>query len=116
MTAPSRLPRKDLLTMLLDAHERSISYGKPAPWPREVIVKFDSKTFPDAFAPSGRTIRAFLLAALSKLEEERCLRIVRHVKGPLTGESREIRLGPGQVAVRLWNCSGTRLRTTLGRR
>jgi hypothetical protein len=83
--------------MLLDAHERSISYGKSAPWPREVIVKFDSKTFPDAFAPSGRTIRASLLAAVSKLEEERCLRIVRHVKGPLTAEPREIRLGPEQV-------------------
>jgi Wadjet anti plasmid transformation system JetA-like protein len=34
---------------------------------------------------------------LRRVSKERCLRIVRHVKGPLTGEPREIRLAPEQV-------------------
>ena len=56
-------PRRELLTRLLEAHERSRSYGRAAPWPRDVIVKLDARAFPDAFAPNGLERRASLVAA-----------------------------------------------------
>ena len=90
--------RRDLLVMLLEAHERSASYGRPAPWPRDVIVKLDAQTFPEASAPAGREARTALFTAAVGLAAERRARIVRHARGPLTGEPMEIRLGPAEVA------------------
>jgi hypothetical protein len=89
--------RMELLTRILDAHERSVSFRRPAPWPRDVIVKLDAATFPAAFAPDGRRSRGLLLAAAAELEGEGCVRLVRHARGHLTGEPREIRLGPDDV-------------------
>jgi hypothetical protein len=63
--------RRDLLVMLLEAHERGASYGRPAPWPRDVIVKLDTQTFPEAFAPEGREIRTALFTAAVGLAAER---------------------------------------------
>jgi hypothetical protein len=88
----------ELLTRILDAHERSVSFGRPAPWQRDVIIKLDASTFPAAFAPDGRRLRGMLLAAAAELEREGCVRVVRHGRGHLTGEPREIRLGPDEVA------------------
>lgn len=90
-------PRTELLTRVLDAHERSVSFGRPAPWPRDVIVKVDSATFPEAFAPDGRQLRGMLLATAAELEAEGCVRLVRHARGHLTGEPKELRLGPAEV-------------------
>ena len=87
----------ELLTRILDAHERSASFRRPAPWPRDVIVKLDAATFPAAFAPDGRRVRGMLLAAAAELEGAGCVRLVRHERGHLTGEPREIRLGPAEV-------------------
>jgi hypothetical protein len=53
--------------------------------------------FPEAFAPDGRERRASLIFAVSELESSGCIRIVRHVRGPLHGEPKEIRLGPDHV-------------------
>jgi len=86
-----------LLTRILDAHERSVSFGRPAPWPRDVIVTLDATTFPDAFAPDGRHARGVLFAAAAELAAEGCVRLVRHARGHLTGEPRAIRLGPAEV-------------------
>jgi hypothetical protein len=83
---------------MLDAHERSGSYGRPAPWPRDVILKFDATTFPETFAPEGRTARGMLMATAAELEAEGCIRLVRHVRGPLTGEPKEMRLGAPEVS------------------
>lgn len=94
---PSESPRAEVLTRLLESHERSVSYGRPAPWPRDVILRFDAKTFPRAFSPEGRERRAALLGAVHQLELEKCVRVVRHPRGPLTGETKEIRLGPDEV-------------------
>lgn len=90
--------RKALLTRILDAHERSVSYGRPAPWVREIIVKIDVRTFPEAFAPQGRQERGLLLAAAAELEAHGCVRVVRHARGQLTGEAKEIRVGPAEIA------------------
>lgn len=87
----------ELLTRILDAHERSVSFGRPGPWPRDVIVKLDATTFPDAFAPDGRQSRGMLFAAAAELAAEGCVRLVRHARGHLTSEPREIRLGPAEV-------------------
>ncbi len=86
-----------LLTRILDAHERSVSFGRPPPWPRDVIVKLDAATFPDAFAPDGRQSREMWLAAAAELAAEGCVRLVRHTRGHLANEPREIRLGPLEV-------------------
>jgi hypothetical protein len=87
----------ELLNRLLRAHERSVSYGRPAPWPREVILKLNASAFPDAFAPEGRERRASLIATAKELEAQGCLRIVYHSRGPLAGEPEELRFGPRNV-------------------
>jgi hypothetical protein len=87
----------ELLERLLEAHERSVSYGKPGPWPRDVILKLDARTFPADFAPDGRERRASLWATVLELEAERRIRVVRHARGPLAGEPSEVRLGPNEV-------------------
>ena len=89
--------RKALLTRILDTHERSVSFGRSASWPRDVIVKIDAKTFPEAFAPEGRPIRGMLLAAASELEAAGCVRVVRQARGHLRGEIEEIRVGPAEI-------------------
>ena len=53
-TAPRQWARAELLRRLLEAHERSTSFGKPGPWPRDVIVRVDRPEFPEAFAPFRR--------------------------------------------------------------
>lgn len=89
--------RTELLSRLLDGYERSASYGRPARWPRDVIIRLDPKVFPEAFAADGRELRNSLMFAASELESSGCVRIVRHVRGPLRHEPREIHLGPDQV-------------------
>jgi len=76
----------------LEAHERSSSFGRPGPWKRDVILRFDARAFPSAFAPDGRDEREGLIAAARDLERARALRVVRH-KGFAEGELRELRLG-----------------------
>ena len=85
-----------LVTALLDGHERSRAFGQPAPWPRDVIVKLDATTFPDAFAPDGREALAALRAAALALAQAGAARVVRG-DGWSDGEPRELRLGPGEV-------------------
>lgn len=97
MRVKIRPARGELLMRLLQAHEHSVSYGRPAPWPRDVIIKFDARTWPDAFAPDGREQRALLVSAARDLEADGCLRIVHHVRGPLSDEPKELRLGPENV-------------------
>ncbi len=98
MITPTRCPRLELLARLLEAHERSVSYGRPAPWARDVILALDARTFPDAFAPDGRERRRSLVDSAAELAAEGRLRVVRHTRGPLAGEAKEIRLGPDEVA------------------
>lgn len=95
MKTPS--PRGALLTRLLQAHEHSVSYGRAGPWPRDVILKLDARTCPEAFAPDGREKRALLVAAAHQLQADGCLRVVHHARGPLCGEPKELRLRPEHV-------------------
>src|SRR5947209_2708723 len=94
---PARSERTELLTRLLEAYERSSSYGIPGPWRRDVILRVDAAGFPDAFAPDGRERRNWLLAAADDLEKSGELRIVRQPRGPLAGEPKELRLGPAEL-------------------
>lgn len=89
--------RRLLLSQLLDAYERSRSFLRPPPWPRDVLVKLDPQTFPDAFAPDGREILAGLRAAAEDLERHRAVRLAR-AAGWGDGEPREIRLGPEELS------------------
>jgi Wadjet anti plasmid transformation system JetA-like protein len=96
---PNRPPtRQRILTALLEKHERSVSYGRPAPWPQDVILRLDKKAFPEAFAPDGREIRTQLVVAAQDLERDGCIRLPREAKGPHRGDPKEMRLGPSEVA------------------
>ena len=92
-----RLVRRELLVRLLEAYENSVSFARPAPWPREPILKFDARTWPEAFAADGREERASLISAARDLAAAGCLRVVRHSRGPLSEEPKEFRLGPENV-------------------
>jgi len=97
MTTLVSQARRDLLRKLLERYERSQMYGRPAPWPRDVIVPIDRKEFPAAFAPEGREELAALCRAIGELTRLGAARAV-HFRG-LPGERpREIRLGPAEVA------------------
>ena len=89
--------RAEILRRLLDAYERSSSFARPGPCRREIILKVDHGAFHEAFAPDGRELHTQLLMAAGDLEREGAARIVRHVRGPLTGEPKEIRLGAGEL-------------------
>jgi hypothetical protein len=97
VTMDEAAAKRAILFSLLEAQERSTSYGAPAPWPRDVILRFDEKTWPDAFAPNGREIRSALIEAAHALERAGALRITAH-RGPASAEPRELRLGPGELS------------------
>src|SRR5260221_191189 len=94
MTIVTASLRLELLSRMLDAHERSGSFGRPAPWPRDGILKFDATTFAEAFAPEGRTARGMLMTTAAQLDADGCIRLVRPPRGPLRNELKEMRLGP----------------------
>ncbi|MBK6688179.1 MAG: DUF2399 domain-containing protein [Deltaproteobacteria bacterium] len=90
--------RAELLRRLLDKYERSTSYGHPGPWTREIVVRLDAKTFPEAFGPDGRERRLALDSAAETLAVQGALRIDREAKGPHRGAARAVRLGSAEVA------------------
>jgi hypothetical protein len=96
MTPPRRRARLELLRRLLEAHERSRSFGRPAPWPRDVLLRIDAREFPSAFGAEGREELAALRAAVEELERAGAVRLVRH-HGPAEGEPHEVRVGPAEV-------------------
>lgn len=96
MTPPRRQGRITLLSRLLEAHERSRSFGRPAPWPRDVLLRIDAREFPSAFGAEGREELAALRAAAEELERAGAIRLVRH-RGPAEGEPHEVRVGPAEV-------------------
>lgn len=87
--------RRELLTRLLDAYERSAMYGRKAPWPRQVLLRLNQGSFPEAFAPEGREWLEELRAAADSLERIGAVAVVRS-KGGLyeSREPKEVRLGP----------------------
>jgi hypothetical protein len=88
--------REDLLTRLLGQYESSVSFGRPAPWPREMIVKFTDKAFPLAFSPDGADAREAVIAAARSLAAEGALRVVP-IKGRTAADPAEFRLGAAEV-------------------
>jgi hypothetical protein len=107
MASPLAAARRELLHRLLEQHERGRSFGRPAPWPRDVIVKLDARHFPDAFQPDGRERLAALRAAAEELAAGGAVRLVRH-RGYADGVPHEVRVGPAEVdaAYRLAEADG----------
>jgi hypothetical protein len=98
MSSPEPLARRELLTRLLDAYEKSAMYRREAPWPRQVRVRLDPGTFPEAFAPDGREWLAELRAAADDLEREGAVAVLRSRGGLYESpEPKEVRLGPEHV-------------------
>ena len=97
MTISPDQPHRRLLFGLLDRYERGVCFGQPSGWAREPTLFWDERSFPDAFAPEGYELLTTLSAAAAQLEANGCLRIVRHSRGPLRGEPKELRLGSAQL-------------------
>jgi hypothetical protein len=87
----------EILRRLLEAHERSISFGKAAPWPRDVILAIDAKTFPLAFGPDGREVLELMRKVLVELEGRGACRVV-YERAQADALPRQLRLGPAEVA------------------
>jgi hypothetical protein len=99
MMSPELSARRELLTRLLDTYERSAMYRRAPPWPRQVRVRLDPNTFPEAFAPDGREWLAELQAAADFLERAGAIAVVRSQEGLYQSrEPREVRLSPEHVA------------------
>jgi hypothetical protein len=96
MTGSLAAARRTLLHRLLEQYERGRSFGRPAPWPRDVIVRLDARAFPDAFHPDGREALAALRSAAVELAATGCARLVHH-RGYGAGIPSEVRLGPAEV-------------------
>jgi hypothetical protein len=107
MASPLAAARRDLLHRLLEQYERGRSFGRPAPWPRDVIVRLDARTFPDAYEPDGRERLAALRRAAEELTAAGAVRLVRH-RGYAAGVPHEVRIGPAEVetAYRLAEAEG----------
>lgn len=96
MASPLATARRELLHRLLEQYERGRSFGRPAPWPRDLIVRLDARHFPAAFHPDGREALAALRAAAEELAGCGAVRLVRH-RGYAAGVPHELRIGPREI-------------------
>lgn len=96
MVSPLATARRELLHRLLEQYERGRSYGRPAPWPRDLIVRLDARHFPEAFHPDGRETLAALRAAAEELARGGAVRLVRQ-RGYAAGVPHEVRIGPDEI-------------------
>lgn len=85
------LATKRLLQLLLERYERSSVYERPGPWPRDVIVKLDERTFPDEWSLDGAEAREALLDAACTLGREGVVEVRFH-KGFARDIPKEVRL------------------------
>jgi hypothetical protein len=95
-----RSAKLEVIWRLLEAHERSCSFGQPGPWPRDVIISLDPRTFPSAFGADGRDALAALCRAIEELREAGACRVV-YEKTRTAGTDRlphQVRVGPGELA------------------
>jgi hypothetical protein len=99
MTLDLRSAKSEMSRRLLEAHERSNSFGKPGPWPRDVIVTIDQKTFPSAFAPDGREELESLCLAIEELRRAGACRVVYEKSKTAMADQlpRQVRVGPDEV-------------------
>lgn len=98
MVSPQATARRELLHRLLEQHERSRSFGRPAPWPRDVILQLDARRFPEAFHPDGREMLAALREAAEELAACGAVRLVHH-RGYAAGVPHEVRIGPREIEI-----------------
>lgn len=96
MASPLATARRELLQRLLEQYERGRSFRRPAPWPRDLIVRLDARHFPAAYHPDGREALAALRAAAETLAGYGAVRLVRH-RGYAAGVPHEVRIGPGEI-------------------
>lgn len=100
MTPDPRSARSEVIRRLLEAHERSSSFGQPGPWPRDVILAIDARSFPSAFGPDGREELAALCRAVEELRGAGACRVVHERAPGARGDllPRQVRVGPGELA------------------
>lgn len=97
MATSRETARQELLRRLLEKYERSRGFGQAGPWRQDVIVRIDSRQFPQAFHPDGRELLADLRAAAEALARAGAVRLVRH-RSYAEAVPHELRLGPGELA------------------
>src|SRR5690242_16624077 len=90
--------RAEIVQKLLEAHERSSAFGKAGPWPRDVILPVDGKTFPDAFASDGREKLDALCRAILHLEQVKLCRVTYEKGGGGDALPKQVRLGPEELS------------------
>lgn len=89
--------KMEILRKLLDAHERSTSYGKPSPWARDVILSIDANTFPEAFSPDGREALSVLRSTIGDLAASGACRVVNE-RATSDALPRQLRVGPEEIS------------------
>lgn len=97
MATPRETARQELLRRLLEKYERSRRFGQPGPWRQDVIVRIDSRQFPEAFHPDARESLADLRAAAEALASAGAVRLVCH-RSYAEAVPHELRLGSGELA------------------
>jgi Wadjet protein JetD, C-terminal len=113
MVSPLATARRELLHRLLEQYERGRSFGRPAPWRRDIIMRLDARHFPAAFHPDGREALSALRAVAEELARDGAVRLVRH-RGYAAGVPQEVRIGPDEIgtAYRLAEADGFEPLTT----
>jgi hypothetical protein len=107
-------PSTPLLWRLLDRYERR-SAERGVPPGRDVLLKVNAETFPDAWALDGAEDREALFDTVRRLETQGAIRVI-YGKGPLRAVPTEIRLGETEAAAayRLAELEGFRPLRTIG--
>lgn len=91
-------PIARLLLPLLESYEASTAFRKDSAWARDMIVKLDERTFPEAFAPEGAELLQALFEAARSLESVGAVRVV-YPRGIRREQPKEVRMGPAEVAL-----------------
>jgi hypothetical protein len=99
MTLDPRSAKLEMVRRLLEAHERSTSFGQPGPWSRDVILTVDQRTFPTAFGPDGREELESLCDAIEELRSAGACRVAyEKTKAPSADLlPRQIRVGSNEI-------------------
>jgi hypothetical protein len=101
MMPDPRSARSEMIRRLLEVHERSSSFGQPGPWPRDVILTIDAKSFPSAFGPDGREELASLCRAVEERRGAGACRVVYEPSRVARADllPHQVRVGAGEIEV-----------------
>ncbi len=101
-----------LLGRMLNDYERGAKFERADA--KDVLLRVDERSFPDAFSPDGHEALQLLLVDVSQLERAGALRVARK-RLPGGGEQIDLRLGPNEVQT-AYNVAGAHGYTPLRER